>query len=357
MSAKTLVLALVGTASVAAAAGGGYVALRMNNADRAVATVGAPNPPAERPSAPATPQTAAPRAASSQPPVTSSTSTLPVSRKNELPQQTQAPKKNTSRVTQTSSAPQTPVASQTVAASSAPSSQTATAPVPVAPPPVAPPIAPPVVVPAAAPPATGDPSAAAPPPTVPDPVPPVSSSTSTRFEELLLATDSVIGIRLESTVSSQNARVEDKVIGVVTRDVNVGGRTAIPAGARIEGIVQSVQAGGKFKNQPRLGLRFNRVLLPDNTKLPIQTETIFREGESPTNEAVAKVGAGTVVGSILGALIGGKKGAAIGAGAGAAGSTAAVAAGDPNNVVIVSGTVLTVRLTAPVSVTIERHDQ
>jgi hypothetical protein len=213
------------------------------------------------------------------------------------------------------------------------------------------PVAPPVIMPAA----TAPPQTEVPPPAaqqVPDPVP--TAAQPARFEELVLAADSVIGIRLESTVSSKTARVEDKVTAIVTRDVTVAGRTAILAGTRLEGVVQSVEAGGKFKNQARLGLRFTKVLLPDNSKLPIQTETIFREGESPSNEAVSKVGAGTVVGSIIGALIGGKKGAAIGAGAGAAGGAAAVASGDANNVIIMSGTLLTVRLTGPVTITIEK---
>jgi hypothetical protein len=53
-------------------------------------------------------------------------------------------------------------------------------------------------------------------------------------------------------------------------------------------------------------------------------------------------------------VIGGKKGAAIGAGAGAAGGTAIVAKGGRNEAVIPVGALLTVRLTSPVKVTIER---
>ena len=60
------------------------------------------------------------------------------------------------------------------------------------------------------------------------------------------------------------------------------------------------------------------------------------------------------MGAILGAVIGGKKGAAIGGGAGAAGGTAVVMAGGPNAAAIPAGTPLTVRLTAPVAVSVPR---
>jgi hypothetical protein len=304
--------------TLAAAAGGGFLALRMNRADESIASVGAPNPPeslvareTKIPDAP--PQTPAPRASVRPPASTAGRQTRPV-----------------------------PPLSQAAAPPRAASPDQ-----PVAAPPLTP--APVTVPPSSEPPATAGPPAA-------DPGPVAVAPPTPRFEELTLDADSVIGIRLESTLSSQTARVEDKVTAVVTRDVTVGDRTVIPAGTMLDGVVQSVEAGGKFKTQARLGIRFNRVLMPDSTRVQIQTETIFREGEAPANEAIAKVGASAVVGSILGALIGGKKGAAIGAGAGAAGGTAIVAAKDPNAAVMSSGTLLTVRLTAPARFTVQRDE-
>ena len=165
---------------------------------------------------------------------------------------------------------------------------------------------------------------------------------------------SVIGIRLDTGVSSESARVEDRVLARVTRDVKVDGETAIPAGARLEGYVTVVEHGGKLRDRARVGVRFTTLILGDTDRVPIQTETIFRDGEPPTNEATSKIGASAVVGAILGAVIGGKKGAAIGGTAGAAGGTAAVMAGDRNEASIPAGSPLTVRLTAPVSVLVPR---
>jgi hypothetical protein len=176
-----------------------------------------------------------------------------------------------------------------------------------------------------------------------------------QFEELTIEEASVIGIELDTAISSERAKVEDKVLARVSRDVTVNGRTAIPAGSRLEGHVTLVEAGGKFRTRARLGVRFTTAVIGDRLRVPIQTETIFREGEAPGAEATSKVGASAVVGAILGAVVGGKKGAAIGSAAGAAGGTAAVMAGDRNHAVLPAGAPLTVRLTAPAIVTIERE--
>ncbi len=165
--------------------------------------------------------------------------------------------------------------------------------------------------------------------------------------------DSVIGIRLLTGVSSDTAEVEDAVRARVTRDVRVDDTTVIPAGAELAGSVVLVEPGGRFKDQARIGIRFTSIVLDDDSgRLPIETEAIYRVGESPTGEATSKIGASAVVGTILGAVIGGKKGAAIGGTAGAAGGTAAVMAGGRNAATIDEGTALTVRLAAPLTLTV-----
>jgi hypothetical protein len=201
------------------------------------------------------------------------------------------------------------------------------------------------------------------PPPAPDPPPPVVETArpvtpeelpKRRFADVIVKEGSVIGIRLDLAISTTTAKVEDKVTARVARDVTVDGLTAIPLAARLEGTVTLVQRGGKMKDRSRIGVRFETLVLADGTRVPLRTDTIFRDGEPPAGEATSKIGASAVVGAILGAVIGGKKGAAIGGTAGAAGGTAAVLSGDANAATIAAGTPLTVRLTAPVTVTIER---
>jgi hypothetical protein len=175
------------------------------------------------------------------------------------------------------------------------------------------------------------------------------------YEELVVSSNSVIGLQTETRLSSETARVEDRVEARVSRDVKVGDAIAIPAGSRAIGSVIQVERGGKFKERARLGIRFTTLVLADGTRLPMSTETIYREGEAPGNGSAAKIGGGAVGGAILGAILGGAKGAAIGATAGAGGGAVAVQAGDRSDVTMPAGSPLTVRLLTPLNVTVEQQ--
>jgi hypothetical protein len=174
-----------------------------------------------------------------------------------------------------------------------------------------------------------------------------------RYVDLVVATDSVLGLQMETSVSSEKARVEDEVIARVTRDVRVGDRVAIPAGSTARGEVTMVERGGKMKDRARLGIRFTSVVLADGTRVPVETDTIYREGDNPTGESAAKIGGGAIGGAILGGIFGGAKGAVIGASAGAGAGSAAVVAGGRNPATLQTGTPVTVRLTKPATVTVE----
>ncbi len=174
------------------------------------------------------------------------------------------------------------------------------------------------------------------------------------YDELVIPADSVIGLQVENAVTTERAKVEDTVRARVTRDVRVRDQVAIPAGARAEGSVTLVDRGGRLKDQARLGIRFHTIVLADGTRLPINTETIYRDGESPTRESAAKIGGGAVGGAVLGAILGGKKGAIIGSTVGAAGGGVAVATSEANAATLPQGSTVTVRMGAPATVTVER---
>jgi hypothetical protein len=174
------------------------------------------------------------------------------------------------------------------------------------------------------------------------------------YDELVIPADSVIGLQVETAVTTERAKVEDQVRARVTRDVKVHEQVAIPAGARAEGSVTLVERGGRLKDQARLGIRFHTIVLADGTRLPINTETIYREGESPARESAAKIGGAAVGGAVLGAIFGGKKGAVIGSTVGAAGGGVAVAASEPNAATLPQGSTVTVRMGSPATVTVER---
>jgi hypothetical protein len=175
------------------------------------------------------------------------------------------------------------------------------------------------------------------------------------YIDLVVPVASVLGLQIETPVSSERARVEDRVEARVMRDVTVDGRAAIPAGTKALGSVTFVDRGGKVRERARLEVRFHTLVLGDGTQLPIRTDAILREGESPAGDSARKIGGAAVGGAIVGAIIGGKKGAMIGGATGAAGGGAVVAAGDRNPATLVPGAVVTVRLASPVSVEVQKR--
>ena len=317
MLSKPAGLAVVIAAFMTAAAGGAYFALRQQPAsDTLAATAPATAEAAQSP--------AAPEPATSPAAVPHATSTLPAA-----------------------SAPE--------ATSVAPSAAPLVKRRPVSRTPATPAQRPEPPQPAALPTVNESAPAASPPDQEAAPVTAVEPpSQQARFEEITIPSDTVIGVQVDTTVSSERARVEDRVEGRVTRDVAVGGRVAVPAGTKMIGSVTLVERGGKMKDRARIAVRFHTAQLADGSRIALQTTAIMREGDSPSRETAAKVGGAAVGGAILGAILGGGKGAVIGGTAGAAGGTAVVMAGDRNAATLPAGTTATVRLMSDVTVTVER---
>jgi Bacterial conjugation TrbI-like protein len=192
------------------------------------------------------------------------------------------------------------------------------------------------------------------------PAPPPQSVTQPAPEpqrewmEVTVPAESVLGLQVQTAISSETARVEDRVEARVTRDLRVDERVAIPAGSQALGSVVQVERGGKVKERAHFAIRFNTLILPDGTRLSLVAEAVHREGPSPANKSAAKIGGATVGGAILGAILGGGKGAAIGGAIGAGGGTAATMAGDREPATLPAGSIVNVRLMSPVTVTLER---
>jgi hypothetical protein len=148
-----------------------------------------------------------------------------------------------------------------------------------------------------------------------------------KVETFVIPADAVMGLEIENSVSSETARLEDRIDARVTRDVRGDGNVVlIPAGSRVQGDVTLVEHGGKFKDRARLGIRFHTLVLADGQELPIATEPLIREGDAVGAKTSTRIGASAAGGAIIGAIFGGQKGAAIGAAAGAGAGTAATTA-------------------------------
>jgi hypothetical protein len=338
MIAKPFVLGLLATACVTAAAGGAYVAVRQN-------------PPAEVPTVqPTGPGLAAQAVAETEavvspPPAEAAPAASGAAAMRTSPRAERPAGINGPGVRKNSRTPSVPRVEPAVEKprTTAPAAQPETAAPAAQPPAVAEPAAAPTVSPSSAPPA--------------DPVIFETPTVPARpaLVEVLVPASSVVGLHVVTSTTSETARVEDRIEARVTRDVLADGRVAIPAGTRVIGDVTLVERGGKMKEKARLGVRFHTLVLANGSQIPFRTDAIFREGASPGAESARKIGGAAVGGAILGAIIGGAKGAAIGGATGAAGGSAVVMAGDRNAATLPAGTIVTVRLSSPVAVDVERE--
>jgi hypothetical protein len=158
-------------------------------------------------------------------------------------------------------------------------------------------------------------------------------------------------VRLENSVGSDISRVEAPVHATLVNPIVIGGRTIVPAGSAVTGLVTQAVRPGKVKGRARLGVRFH-TLEPagDNERYRISTNSWVRVAPGTKKKDAATIAIPATGGAIVGGLVGGKKGAAIGAAAGGGGGTAVVLSTRGKEVRLGRGAVLLVRLTEPVTV-------
>ena len=157
-----------------------------------------------------------------------------------------------------------------------------------------------------------------------------------------------LGVRLNSSVSSNGSRVEEPVEATLIRPVTIGKREVLPAGSRITGEVVSAKPAGNVKGRASLVLRF-RTLTVHGTSYPIVAE-VSRIAPATKQKDAEKIGLPAAGGAIVGALVGGKKGAAIGAAAGGGAGTAVVLSTPGKEVSLPKGSILALKLRQPVVV-------
>jgi len=154
-------------------------------------------------------------------------------------------------------------------------------------------------------------------------------------------------VRLERSLSSRTAHVEDRVEATLARPVNVDGRMVVPAGARVRGTVTQVEPAQKPVRGGKLNIAFDRLLLDDGSTVDLRSRVV-QVKEDIVNSDTAKRGAiGAALGAVLGKVLGGTKGALIGILLGGAGGVI-TAQGD--DVELPEGTVFTLQLERPATV-------
>ena len=177
-------------------------------------------------------------------------------------------------------------------------------------------------------------------------------STTTTASSVEVPVGTEIDVRLQNTLNSGTAQVEDRFEGATLADVTVDGRLAIPAGSIFRGVVSAVEPGTRTNRTSKMTVSFDQVTL-NGRSYPIRgTVTQAIEGEGIRGEA-GRTAAGAGVGAIIGGILGGFKGALAGILIGGGGT---IAATEGKEVELPQGTVLRVRMDSAVQIdTPTRH--
>ena len=162
-----------------------------------------------------------------------------------------------------------------------------------------------------------------------------------------LDTGTDIQVRLEQSLSSRTARLEDRFEATVVRPVRAGGRVVIPTGSRVRGIVQAAEPAERPAKSGRLDLGFDTLTVPGGSRMDIRTRVISIKEDIDRGDTARKAGLGALLGAVVGRVVGGTKGALIGLVVGGGG---AIVASKGDDVELPEGSVLTLRLERPLTV-------
>jgi hypothetical protein len=159
-----------------------------------------------------------------------------------------------------------------------------------------------------------------------------------------------LDIRLQNSLNSGTAQVEDRFEGTTVADLSINGGLVIPAGSVVRGVVTAVEAGTRTNRTSRMTVSFDQITV-NGRSYPIRgTVTQAIEGEGIRGEA-GRTAAGAGVGAIIGGILGGFRGALAGILIGGGGT---IAATEGKEVELPQGSVLRVRLDSPVQIDTRR---
>ena len=153
-------------------------------------------------------------------------------------------------------------------------------------------------------------------------------------------------VRLQNSLSSATAQVEDRFEATTMVDIRQGDRVLVPAGSAVRGVISSVTKAGRVERKGALTVAFDRITIGGRSYPIRATVTQALESEGIRGEK-EKIGAGAGVGAIIGGILGGFKGALAGILIGGGGT---IAATEGKDVELPAGTVLRAGLDTPLVV-------
>lgn len=175
------------------------------------------------------------------------------------------------------------------------------------------------------------------------PAPPPAPTT------IMIPSGKTLTVRLADEVGSKISQPGQTFGGTLARSVTVEGQEAIPAGARVEGVVVDAKPMGHFAGGALLQLKLQSIQI-NGEQLPIQTSTFTQTLKGKGKRTGVLAGGGAGLGALIGGLAGGGKGAAIGAAAGAGAGGAGAAYTGNKEIVLPAESAVAFTLKAPLKI-------
>jgi hypothetical protein len=184
-----------------------------------------------------------------------------------------------------------------------------------------------------------------------------SEQRTDQTKEVTVPSGTQLVVELQEGVSSAESQIGDVVNARVVEPVSMNGEVVIEAGSQVTGRVTQAVRSKKIGGRARLGLELTGLELPSGETSTI-SGAFYREGKSQTKKDAATIGGAAAGGAILGRVIGhdrGKEadGTAVGAIVGAAVGTGIAASNRGQDIVLPQGTKLSIRLDAPVRLSVD----
>ncbi|HEY6127622.1 MAG TPA: hypothetical protein VIW23_05510 [Candidatus Acidoferrum sp.] len=166
---------------------------------------------------------------------------------------------------------------------------------------------------------------------------------------LVVPADTALTVVLDEPIGSKTSSAGQNFSATVSAPVEVDGRTAIPKGARVTGVVRDAKSAGRFKGGAVLSVSLASVTV-GGASYDLRTNVRTEASKGKGKRSAAMIGGGGAAGALIGGLAGGGKGAAIGAAVGAGAGTGGAGLTGNREIVLPAETPLTFKLLDPLEI-------
>ena len=170
-----------------------------------------------------------------------------------------------------------------------------------------------------------------------------------RPRPIVVPAETVISVVLDEPVGSKISTPGQQFTASVSEPVEVGGKVAIPKGARATGIVKDAKPAGRFKGGAQLELTLASIEV-HGANYEVHTTAPEETSKGKGKRTAAMVGGGAGGGALIGGLAGGGKGALIGGLIGAAAGTGGAGLTGNRDITLQAETPITFKLVDPLEI-------